>query len=147
VAEPTNRYQTEYAAYAAARAAGESSGRAAEPTAADWERVETIIMAWPSGVGLADEPEGPPPAGAEAGAAMTIEHAPFLESNVPATPPEWPTVTLYRDRLERFRGEYLALVTFAAAVCGVDVRELNSLHLAAHYFKMARRKREPRATT
>jgi hypothetical protein len=54
VAEPTNRYQTEYAAYAAARAAGESSGRAAEPTAADRERVETIIMAWPSGVGLAD---------------------------------------------------------------------------------------------
>lgn len=48
---------------------------------------------------------------------------PLLDSQLPEVP--GPVVRLYAEQLARFRNDYLIMVRFAAAVCGVDPKQVN----------------------
>ena len=53
---------------------------------------------------------------------MSEQTEPFSRRNLPDYPA--PTVTLFRDQLVRFRGDYKNLMEFCAFILEVDVRKM-----------------------
>lgn len=53
----------------------------------------------------------------------------FSDEELPDITVTFPTVTIHRDRLARFRDNTAELQVFAAQVCGVPVEELCSMDM------------------